>query len=302
MLKTKAKDVAETAQKQSPAGFLQQTAKRIQDKFVLSKASTSEASEYFEGTFVERIEEEATAQCQGDEVRGATRLRYNLWFMVLSIDEADLEKGIDCSFEYTKKSCIDSVSNVAKDAIERWATESCKVTADSPVVIRGFSEMFRKDQVRDETTQFRSHHNYRGGGQWYDWALVEYEGYQEKFPVKILGIFYEMVDKEEDAEDAEEKTWLLVHETDNLTEAHREHLPYSRYDKIVKSYRLLYNVDGTPRLGVVDADTVWNNGLVIENCPGLIERVQQDDYENQIVTYVLDRAEHWPTLWSRLPY
>jgi hypothetical protein len=41
---------------------------------------------------------------------------------------------------------------------------------------------------------FRAISNYGSDGEWYDWCLIEWDGYNETYPARILGFFHYNID------------------------------------------------------------------------------------------------------------
>lgn len=184
--------------------------------------------------------------------------------------------------------------------------------------IDGYTEFFHSGQ------RLRAHPNYRGGREWYDWVMLEFEDDcldQSKnlddpskplpkgrfpfntFPSKILGIF--QTNAEEDDE-----LMLVVHpctysnhlEDTRLVEiwdleyktVRREVPDISETGNVIEGSRLMYMK--IPNLLVVPATSIRAGIYVVEEMPGFRGYIRPDINPEQStrVLYVRSRRLYWP--------
>ena len=80
-----------------------------------------------------------------------------------------------------KKPSVKFIETVVKHLTHRDAhSRQCKIT--------GYTAC--KLELDGRVEIFRATSNYGSDGEWYDWCLIEWDGYEETYPARILGFFH----------------------------------------------------------------------------------------------------------------
>ena len=139
--------------------------------------------------------------------------------------------------------------------------------------IMGFTE-YRRSGIL-----FRAHPNYRSEGPFYDWANIQWEGYDELIPAKILAFFQYSHRTEE--------TFAVVHSA-------KEKLEHNSV--FVTRWEMDYtgNTTITPKLFVVPADSIEERIFAVEELPGLYQSVTgQSNIERARRVLVISKMQKW---------
>ena len=220
------------------------------------------------------------------------------------------------------KNKADSFPPFAKRELQDWVAEEFPL--DSYVVhIQAYSELSRK-RIEDGKLvlckNFRAHYDYRGDGAWYDWVLSNWDvdnhppndgplvtgsppSDQGLYPGKALAFFelhieprldvMQLTPLSEDADFLLAEKHCLLHSTTKC--AHDDNDPFA--DSVLTcKYQLEYERRTKEAVfRVVSVSTIEDHCFVIENTPGVFERLV--DQEASTVRYVHDRERTWGSLF-----
>ena len=318
-LKQHAKKPARTSQKRSPDEFIRQVSSRIDDVEVIQRFEniTGTTSRHKQEIF-KRVDQRTRTQASLRQILDnsedseddnnsqledvVTGLIYKLWDMSIPFPSNQNAKSPRYTFCLNDpRRYADTYPNIAKDTIASFVIETFRGANNvGEVVVQTYSEAIRTSPT--QSTSFRSHFNFQSRGEWYDWALVNWEEHDvssddavipsNMSPCKILAIFQIHVDDEciptltELQKELTGPPLVLLHCTTGDTKTDDpigNSVLTRRYFQEYSSNRALLRVHP---IGVLEELV-----LVVENRPGVHE--QANNRDETVVRLCLDRQKHW---------
>ena len=178
LLKYFFKELASTCQQRSGDEFIEQVAKRMEDRQSLTKAIDSlNPGSVYEGILERRREEQEAAN-----------RKVSHSFGVLS--GYSLERGdpqTPCSFTWNgSNQSVQIHPVVLRWVAENWNEQTLGETYNHQI-LNCFTEYIHEGAGYRRL--YRASPNYAGGGSWYDWAMVRFDGDHGDYPSRLL-LFY----------------------------------------------------------------------------------------------------------------
>jgi hypothetical protein len=178
LLKCFFKELASTCQQRSGDEFIEQVAKRMEDRQSLTKAIDSlNPGSVYKGILEWRQEEQEAAN------RKVSHL-----FGVLS--GYSLERGdpqTPCSFTWNgSNQSVQIHPVVLRWVAKNWNKQTLGETYNHQI-LNCFTEYIHEGA--GYRCLYRASPNYAGGGLWYDWAMVQFDGDHANYPSQLL-LFY----------------------------------------------------------------------------------------------------------------
>ena len=241
-----AKKPSKTAQKRGHSKFLQQTSLRLEEAAFMRTVHNKIRSAK------PRAEHPMESHHDVDSTEGVPSKL---------IGYPSFHVGVGDTGKLSQYEWLGKVNPQIHPIIMKGLEDYIRETGSSAEYIHGYT-LYERDGNR-----IRAHPNFCSEGSWYDWVMVKYEteGGEDFFPSKVLSFF---------TVDGKEEIFALTH----TVHVHRGQLDQSI---LTQKYFLEYFKDSKknqllPLLRVVSVDTFHEPVFVVEENPGLHERLEYD--------------------------
>ena len=273
-LKSWAKNISKTAQKQGYGIFTLQTGKRVSDQIILSKAY---ATIVHQNKSINDNQQQ-TSECSSRLYPQFRIRKQKSSYSQVFVDRKNNEMQTTPYSGSLEKVIIKSIFDLEPEMLEINVWTEVKITRNNNIL--------------------RACPNYRGEGPWYDWVYVWFHhqhSEEEKFPAKILAIY----------QNNNQEMKVLVHSVEYKTEIGCESLAKGD-SRLITHYRQEFLENGHPALRSVYLSDIDQSVLVYQfkkyNPSPLPPKVSLSAERRSHTVMVIKPRNEWAKLfidWTR---